>query len=159
MTTISGASAAACWISSAAAPSTTRRMPMDWCTETRSRWPRNVVPSQASRALGRPMGRDSPAARMMAAIVFILALRGSGLLDLKGFVLRAGGVAAHGHQLRGNAHGDFLRRESADLEADGSIDACELLLRHALFFQRAVNGEDFAAAADHADVPGLGVHG
>src|SRR5262245_9917115 len=69
------------------------------------------------------------------------------------------GVAARelavldGDQLRQDADGNLLWRDSADVEADGCVYPLEPLDRDALGVQRIVYSGDLRAAADETEVP------
>src|SRR5580658_805750 len=69
------------------------------------------------------------------------------------------GVAAHGDHLRGHGNGDLFRRNGADIEAHGRVNALERLARHAFPLQLADDVDHFALAADHGNVARLRGHG
>ena len=79
--------------------------------------------------------------------------------ELDGFVGGGGGVAAYGDEFGGDGYSDFFGSERADFEAHGGEDARESFGGDALLFENFVAGDDFAFAADHADVPGVGSDG
>jgi hypothetical protein len=68
-------------------------------------------------------------------------------------------VATNGNQLRNDAEGDFFRGERTDIETHGSEDALEFIHAVAFFFESAINAENLAFAANHADVASLGAYG
>ena len=63
-------------------------------------------------------------------------------------------VAAHRDHFRGHGNGDLLRRDGADIEAHGRMQALERRARHAFLLQFPDHAEHFALAADHGDVAG-----
>src|SRR5215831_13315131 len=60
-----------------------------------------------------------------------------------------------GDQLREDAHGDFLRRDGADIEADWRMHAFEQIWRHLIGDELVVNARDLRPAADEAQVAEL----
>src|SRR5579862_1440473 len=127
---------------------------------TSRRSSRKVWPRKGSSAFGEPMREDSPAARITAASMAASARRRLGGCLGNALVRYARRRAApDGDQLRGNANGDFLRRERANFEAHGSVHTFELVRRDSLAFKGLVNGKHLAAAPDHADVVRASAHG
>src|SRR5260221_2475720 len=61
-------------------------------------------------------------------------------------------VTAHRNQFSSDRHSNLLRRNGADIESDGSVDAIKQMCRHALILQRFENLDDLALRADHPDV-------
>ena len=130
----------------------------------RSRCSRNVRPRKGSSALGEPMREDSPAERMTAASM--AAQRSAGARVFDRLVRQPAGArdaarcpAPHGDQFGGDADGDFLRRERADLQPHRRVHALELIRRNAFALERLIDRQHLALAADHADVARLGAHG
>ena len=88
---------------------------------------RKVSPRNSSSALGDPMRRDSPAARMSPATL-TSAARAQRFVGEHRLRKRAPvrlRVAAHGDHLRHHRNGDLFRRDRADLQAHGREDALE----------------------------------
>src|SRR5438034_451221 len=56
-----------------------------------------------------------------------------------GGVARAQLAVLHGNQLGENAHGDFLRRDGADIEADRRVHPLQLIGGHRVVGERVVN--------------------
>src|SRR5205807_7714157 len=81
------------------------------------------------------------------------------LLSLDSFVLEIGGSAAHGNQFGCDANGDLFRGEGPDFQSPGGIHAIKKVRREAFAFERLIDGEHFALAADHAQIARLGLHG
>ncbi len=69
------------------------------------------------------------------------------------------GVAAHGDQFGNDADGDFFGSERADFEAHWREHAVKLFRRESFLFERPINRQHFALAADHADVARFGADG
>src|SRR5215471_5739184 len=106
------------------------------------------------------MRLDSPAARMTAASTHPSLGRGRArLCERNALVGQVGGLAAHGDQLRGNADGNLLRSERADLQPYRGVDTLEFLCGDTFLLERLVNREHLALAADHADIARLRAHG
>src|SRR5579864_4864168 len=110
------------------------------------------------------MRREAPPERITAASMILpCAYGGARVRDhffhVHFFVRGGGGVAAHGDQFRDDADGNFFRGEGADFEAHGRVDALEFFGAVAILFERFVDGEHFAFAADHADIARFGAHG
>src|SRR5580658_1034139 len=85
-----------------------------------------VTPRSGTSALGEPIRRDSPAARIAAASMASFAQETSSFGKLYGFVRQIGRVAAHSDQFGNDTDGDFLGSERADVEPDGRIHAVKL---------------------------------
>src|SRR5271163_4642387 len=108
------------------------------------------------------MRRDSPAARMTAAsglrsataadISGSVVVKTGCLREFDGFVRQIPRVAAHGDQFRRDAHRNFFRRESTNVEPYGRVHALELRRGVAFAHESLVNGNHLALAANHADV-------
>lgn len=80
-----------------------------------------------------------------------------GWVEVLGFefhhdVLGDGLVAADGDELAGDADGDFAGFDGADAEADGGVNAGELVGSDAIIFEGFVDADDLAAGANEADV-------
>src|ERR1700728_1696154 len=114
-------------------------------------------------ALGAPIRRDSPPARITAAsglgfrtapagIGELIVMQASSLREFHGFMRQVPRVAAHGNELGADADGDFLRRESADIQADRRMHALEFGRGVSFAFECAIDRNDLSLAADHTDV-------
>ena len=78
-------------------------------------------------------------------------------------MFRIAGRAASDLRMRGDhfgdhRNGDFLRRHGADVQADGRVNAGELLVGDTVHLQVAVNELHLPSRADHADVGGGRIH-
>src|SRR6266852_4077620 len=106
------------------------------------------------------MRLEEPPERMTAAnIIFSSARRSEARLDSY-FLVRGGlRIAAHGNQLRDDADGDLFRRERAEFESHGRENALEFFGAIAFCFQCFVHRQNFAFAADHADIASRRAHG
>src|SRR5665213_3991429 len=168
-------------ISSAFAPRTTRVQPkptfvfengalsgaglmssiwLEDCSTTSSRRWGNVRPRKGTSALGEPIREDSPAERMTAASIRGLAGYGgqnAGVLFDR-LMCDACSAPTDGDKLGGDANGDFLRCERANLETHRRMNLLEAFGRDAFALERLVNRDHFTFAANHADITRLGVH-
>src|SRR5579871_5852520 len=68
------------------------------------------------------------------------------------------GLAANGDEFGRDRDGDFFRRDGADVEPDGGVDAFEEAGGETLFLQLAGDGDGLALGPDHADISGLRLH-
>src|SRR5438270_10188890 len=68
--------------------------------------------------------------------------------------VRQDGVATtpYSNKLGRNRHGDFFRRNRADVETYGRVDTLKQVARHAFFLQFLVDGDNFSFGPDHTDV-------
>ena len=67
-------------------------------------------------------------------------------------------LADGGDHFGDDRNGDFLRRHRADVQADGRVDAGELLVADPVQFQLAVDELHLTPRSDHADVGGGRIH-
>src|SRR5271155_4403605 len=123
---VAGSTPSLARISSAPAPRTIRMTPTRGTLVASTRCCTKVTPRSGTSALGEPIRRDSPAARIAAASMASVAQQTSSLGKLYGFVWQVGRVAPHGNQFGNDTYRDFLRTERADVEPDGSMHPVKL---------------------------------
>ena len=106
-----------------------------------------------------PQRHETTEARQAASRVLFVPpwLRSGGfpLHRLAAAVFAEGLAVLDGDQLGEDADGDFLRRDGADVEADGRVDVLERLGRHLVGEQLVVDARHLGAAADEAEIAQL----
>src|ERR1700730_4447799 len=128
-----------------------------WRTAS-SRCSRNVRPRKGTRALGEPTREDSPAESMTAASTRSPSGNFHGFLRAHGHVGRPRRASPHSDKFSGNADGDFLRRQRADLQPYRRVHVLETLRGNAFTFERLIHRQHLALAADHTDVMCFSAH-